>query len=172
MKKIELKAVCGWFTLLTVVFLMSGETSSAAPPACTVMKPDYEVSFAAGCMVRFNNKLLVIRHATSGKLGYPAGFAQPGESAQCTAHRETWEETGIEVKVGNSVKRFNNGFLLYRCKLTETMDPNQTLDVPNSGTNEVSGVLWIDPNHTVASDWRFPEDYQSIIRLFNQLEEQ
>ncbi len=72
----------------------------------------------SGCVIIDDASLLVIRHRLGGKLGLPGGAAAAGESAQCTAHRETWEETGLDVRVGRFLGRLDTGFpgLPMRCR--------------------------------------------------------
>lgn len=113
----------------------------------------------------------MVRHRFNGKLGFPAGGASPGESAQCVAHRETWEEAGVAVVVHGLITRLGTGLALYRCELTDpaVADSNE-LTVPHSALTEISEVLWRDPRTTEAHEWRFPRDYPVVIELFNESE--
>lgn len=140
---------------------------SAQPPCRTAVdEPDF--AFAAGCLVTQGERMLVVRHRYGGGLGVPGGRAGNGENAQCVAHRETWEETGVDVVVHDLVKRFNNGFVLYRCvPAGDTATDADELEVPATGRNEITRVIWIDPRATQASDWRFPRDYPEILRLLD-----
>ena len=113
--------------------------------------------------------MLVVRHRFGGKLGVPGGRAESGESAQCAAHRETWEETGVEVVVHELIKYFSNGFALYHCTpVHAAATSTDELDVPASGRNEITQVIWIDPRAIRAEDWRFPRDYPAILRLIDE----
>lgn len=112
--------------------------------------------------------MLVVRHLYNGKLGVPAGFAESGESAQCVAHRETWEESGVEVIVHGMLKRFRNGFALYECELADASAAGRDeLEVPASGRNEISQVLWMDPASIDVSQWRFPRQLPYILQWFD-----
>lgn len=51
----------------------------------------------------------------NGRLSLPGGSSEPGESAQCTAFRETWEETGLQLQPRELLEVFDTGFHLYRC---------------------------------------------------------
>ena len=139
---------------------------SAAPP-CLVDAGanDGRAGMAAGCFIKRGDRLLVVKHRHNGKLGVPAGFSESGESAQCTAHRETWEEAGVAVEVGQLLKRFGNGFLLYRCR---PLTAPERLDVPPSGLMEVSAVVWINPPQVGANEWRFSWQYPLLLKLFQQ----
>lgn len=148
--------------------LATATSGVAAQPPCQTALEDAEFAFAAGCLVRHGDRMLAVRHRFGGKLGFPAGRANSGESAQCVAHRETWEETGLEVVVHDLLKRFGNGFALYRCELANTPAAHaDELEVPASGRNEITQVIWIDPRTTLAADWRFPRDYPELLRLFD-----
>lgn len=148
--------------------LLFGLTADlAAAPPCRIAFEEPEFSMAAGCLLRDDDRMLAVRHRGSGKLGFPAGFTRPMESAQCVAHRETFEETGLDVVVHGMIRQFGNGFTLYRCELADTGPAEvDELQVPASGRSEVSEVLWVDPTSTEASDWRFPRDYPVILQLF------
>jgi len=112
--------------------------------------------------------MLVVRHRFGGKLGVPGGRSNAGESAQCVAHRETWEETGLDVEVHGMIRRFDNGFALYRCELVDPAAAAvEPLPVPRGARSEVTQIRWVDPDATAASDWRFPRDYPLILDLFD-----
>lgn len=139
----------------------------AAEPPCRTALDEPDFSMAAGCLIRHDDRMLVVRHRGSGKLGFPAGFTRPMENAQCVAHRETFEETGLDVVVHGMVRQFGNGFTLYRCELLDSGAAEvDELKVPASGRSEVSQVLWVDPTSTEASDWRYPRDHPVILQLF------
>lgn len=151
-------------TLLSMLALQAW----AAPPCRTaVEEPDF--AFAAGCLIRHGDRLLMVRQLYGGKLGVPAGHAESGESAQCAAHRETWEESGMNVIVHGMLRRFRNGFALYECELTDAAATDRTeLEVPDSGENEITQVLWVDPRSIDASQWRFPRQFPFILELFDE----
>lgn len=155
--------------ILAVVLLATVSPIAPAQPPCRIAVDEPDFAFAAGCLIRNGSRMLMVRHSSSGKLGVPGGFARPLEGAQCVAHRETWEETGLEVIVHSVIRRFANGFALYRCELVDPAAAEvDELAVPASGANEVSQVMWIDPASTKASDWRFPREHPAILELFDQ----
>lgn len=162
------RPVCGQllhYILLAAALSIPAGTALAQPP-CRIAVEEPEFAFAAGCLVAHGDRMLVVRHRFGGKLGVPGGRTGSGENAQCVAARETWEETGVEVVVHDLVRRFSNGFALYRCvPVDAAIADGDELEVPPSGRNEVTQVLWIDPRASRASDWRFPRDYPEILRL-------
>ena len=81
-----------------------------------------------GVLVVEAGRLLLVRRAIEperGKWSLPAGFLDQGEDPRATAARETLEETGLVVVVGELVDVFYNPpgrggasiFLLYRAQL-------------------------------------------------------
>src|SRR3989338_755980 len=86
------------------LFLGMWATASAVPimdrsvPACRVQNPlSVSVRGHAGCLIRIGDKILMPKHKKSGTWNLPGGTTEPNETAPCTAHRETWEETGFDV---------------------------------------------------------------------------
>lgn len=128
------------------------------------MAPDAKVerSGNAGCLIVDNSRLLALRLRFGGEWGIPGGATQGEESAQCTAHRETWEETGLDVTVGEHLHRFDNGFSLYRCRIDSAADPRET---KTNDPWEISAVEWIDPSTLNKNDWRFPDQFPVVQQL-------
>jgi 8-oxo-dGTP pyrophosphatase MutT (NUDIX family) len=156
-----------------VVLLSIGQPGAFAQPTCRKAFEEPDFAFAAGCLVKSGEKMLVVRHRYGGKIGFPGGFAHPGETAQCVAHRETWEESGVSVVVHGLLKRLNTGLALYRCEPVDgTRVAGDKLPVPPGGRNEITEVMWLDPHTTDASQWRFERDYPVILDLFDQWGEQ
>lgn len=81
---------------------------------------------------------------------FPGGMAGFNESAKCTAHRETWEEAGINVVVGDLKHQFDNGFYLFEC-----FADNLTLATNDS--TEVKKVVLIEPEAIPTEQWRYPK---------------
>ena len=69
---------------------------------------------SAGCLVVDQGDVLLIK-IMGGTYGPPGGSVDAGESAQCAAERETYEETGVIAHASELAKRFDNGFHLYWC---------------------------------------------------------
>ena len=122
--------------------------SEQQPPCPTTQHTTTAPS--AGCLVIKANKLLVIEDRR-GRVSIPGGSVEAGESAACGAHRETWEETGLNVKPDRQLKVFENGFHLYRCQLIE---PDQKIDPPMRF--EVRRAFWLSSQEFDRHTWRFP----------------
>lgn len=126
------------------------------------------ISANAGCVIKVNNKLLTLTHKVSGKLDIPGGTANGSESAQCTAHRETWEETGFNVEVGELLGSNNNGFRYYACKLSGNFIGDITdFPVPEWTQSEVSAINLNDPYLLTDEQWRFQNRLIKLRDMFN-----
>lgn len=123
-------------------------------------------------MIKQGHRLLVIRRP-EGDLGFPAGTTRSAETAQCTAHRETWEETGENVLVGSLLHIFNDfpaTFYLYRCYVEAGTGDSDEAFVP-CDQQEVEEVLWIEPERVDPHSWRFPTQYETVKQIFYNIEE-
>ncbi|WP_417215871.1 NUDIX hydrolase [Alcanivorax sp.] len=121
----------------------------------------------AGCLILHGDKVLLITHRWGGKLGVPGGTLEPGELAQCTAYRETREETGLGVVVGERLRVMKNGFHLYRCLPAQPGSDWQTLPVPGIARAEVSAIGWYRLGDLRQEEWRFPyqfDDFLEVVR--------
>ena len=151
--------------LVATALILSGDAiATSRKPQCQVdgQFTDQRVG-NAGCLVMRQGRILLVRHGASGKLTFPAGYAERGESAQCTAHRETWEEAGVEVRVGRLVKIFENDFHLYSCELEGFEGPTSgSLEVPVTAAGEIREVLWVDSVTLTEKDWRFPQFFGEV----------
>lgn len=120
-------------------------------PECPFQAPDSRPS-NAGCLVIHRHQVLLTVERT-GRVSLPGGTQARGESAQCTAFRETWEETGIRVTVGPLLKQFDNGFRLFRCDAGAidtalTPVPGRPMETP--------AALWLTAQQLDHYPWRFP----------------
>jgi 8-oxo-dGTP diphosphatase len=70
---------------------------------------------SAGCFLVSAEGLLLVQ-GLNGRVSVPGGSSEPGETAQCTAFRETWEETGLRLQPRELLGVFSTGFHLYRCE--------------------------------------------------------
>ncbi|MGI9290509.1 MAG: NUDIX hydrolase [Gammaproteobacteria bacterium] len=137
--------------------------SSTAGAQCPETLPTDNRYGNAGCLITRDNKVLVLRHMPSGKIDLPSGRAKPREPAQCTAHRETLEETGLDLEVGDLLGEFNSGFLLYSCQSADGIYPDP-LKVPLSARLEVLQLFWAELKGMDKNDWRFPSQLEEIRR--------
>ena len=126
----------------------------------------------AGCLILHDDKVLLITHRWGGKLGVPGGTREADELAQCTAHRETSEETGLAVKVGRRLVVMKNGFHLYRCYPERAS--SESLPVPTSALTEVKALDWYLLDSLARDRWRFAYQFELFLEVAGNaiLEEQ
>ena len=99
--------------LLGCAVLLPLSACAQLPQACP-FSAETDSAVSAGCFYVQDDKLLVVQD-WMGKVSLPGGLGKRGESAQCTAYRETWEETGLLLEPGERVAGFKESFFLYRC---------------------------------------------------------
>jgi 8-oxo-dGTP pyrophosphatase MutT (NUDIX family) len=121
----------------------------------------------AGCLITHAGKLLVIDHRKSGRLGLPGGTALAGEGGQCTAHRETWEETGLPVTVGRFRARLSTDFLVYDCEPATAVSSAVAPELPSRSLVEVAGLKWVDVDRVQPENWRFPDQLHEVRALMS-----
>ena len=93
----------------------------------------------AGCFVKKDGAMLAVKLTYDGnKFDIPGGQTNWQEPATRTAERETWEESGYPVEVGELLATVRGGFRIFRCKLKQ-QNPGKGPD------HEVSSVQWINP---------------------------
>lgn len=159
--------------LLPLISLVALTNACAPkPPASPMCRVDSrfeeEISANAGCIIRVNDKLLTVTHKHSGKLDIPGGTSTGTENAQCTAHRETWEETGFNVEVGILLGENENGFRYYDCQLAGNFVGDITeFPVPQWSQSEVRAISLHDPYLLNDSQWRFTNRLVNLRDMFN-----
>lgn len=162
LRKILLLLICGG--------LVACDTAKPANPVCRIHDKHLDDATGnAGCFIRVNDKLLTLGNIKTGRLDVPGGTAEEGELAQCTAHRETFEETGFNVEVGKLLGVAKNGFRIYHCRLAE--DVGEDIDrfpVPGWTAHEVAFIKLTDPFDTLASEWRYPKRHIETLDMFNK----
>lgn len=143
---------------ITMTLLAIWLSGCGPKPECPVTEQPLPAA-NAGCLVIHQGRVLMVREL-SGKISLPGGTSEAGETAQCTAWRETFEETGYRVHVGRRQAVFVNGFNLFRCE-PETAPTGDTLSPGQVG--EIREVLWLKPAQLSDYSWRFPAQ-ETMIR--------
>lgn len=101
----------------------------------------------------------------NGRVSPPGGHAESGEDARCVAHRETWEETGLNLRPGRLLRTFDTGFKLYQCSVLPDageIDPRDLV--------EVRRAYWLPVEDFGRVDWRFPEQGAQLRQLIQTSE--
>ncbi|MTI14004.1 NUDIX hydrolase [Sansalvadorimonas verongulae] len=147
--------------LLASLLVLSG-CEKTPPPDCPYTS-DTDAGANAGCLITRGDDVLIITMRLTGKQSIPGGTTDIGESPRCTAHRETFEETGVQVNVHELLDKFDNGFHVYRCT---PVDENQ---VPSpQDWKEVSDVGWRSWLSLNSDNWRFPEQFERTRRMIRK----
>lgn len=133
--------------LVCMLPLLAACSSADVPPCPYQGTPEYAPS--AGCLSVVHGKMLVV-DSRKGGLTPPGGKARPGESAQCAAHRETYEETGLDLIPRQRVAVFDTGFYLYFCEI------HADTGAIDADVLEVRRSYWLDFNDFDEVRWRFP----------------
>ena len=110
---------------------------------------------------------MLVSHRWGGKLGVPGGTREENELAQCTAYRETLEETGLAVTVGRRLEVMKNGFHLYRCYPQQPLSASP-LAVPARALAEVKGLSWHTPDSLDRENWRFSYQFDLFLDVLNR----
>lgn len=98
-----------------------------------------------------------------GKVTPPGGAGEAGEGGECTAYRETWEETGQLWQPMELLDDFGGQFYLYRCEPLGTLGP---LSPPMWW--EIRRARYISPAEFDEQNWRFPDQVDRVRQLFEQ----
>ena len=153
-------------TIACVVFGCAGDFATCP----TDPAPGDALAGNAGCMVQHEGQMLVVRLRATGKLGVPGGAPQPDETVQCTAYRETWEEAGLEVIVGELLLEIpETDFYVFDCIPAEPANrPPNLDDLHTHATGEISEVLWVDPEKIERDEWRYPQGLARVQDVFRQ----
>ena len=144
---------CRVFVALLLALAGCSEGSGVCP---VTGKGDQAPS--AGCFATSAEGLLLVKDL-DGRVSLPGGSSKPGESAQCTAFRETWEETGVQLQPRELLQIFSTGFHLYRCErdeLSGEIDPPPRL--------EVQAAFYLPADQFDRYVWRY-EDQKELLRL-------
>lgn len=153
---------------LSVLIVIGCTPDIPSAPICRIKATQLDPHEGnAGCIIRVGQRVLTIKHKYTNKLDIPGGKSNDGESAQCTAHRETWEETGFNVEVGELLGQRENGFRFYQCQLDDDFGGEVTnFPVPEWSENEVKGIQLVEPFSTTHKDWRFPDQLTKYRSMF------
>jgi 8-oxo-dGTP diphosphatase len=142
--------------LHALLFCLPLSSCTATPQLGCPYEGEPDFAFAAGCLAVVHGKVLVVDSRTGG-LTPPGGKSREGESAQCAAHRETLEETGLSLIPGKLLTVFDTGFHLYACAI----HPDSGQIAP--AVMEVRRSFWLDLASFDSVQWRYPGQ-QNILR--------
>jgi len=157
------------FSIFALSLLVACSHKTPAPICKIDATHKSKIESNAGCFIQKKGKVLLIRQRYNSKLSFPGGTHEEGETAQCTAHRETWEEAGMNVTVGRTLYTHKNKFYLFECDIQEDLGSENLKLLKTNDPVEIIDVLWVDPKNTSLTEWRYsPERALSIELLGSQ----
>lgn len=155
--------------ILAVLTIFGCADSAPAPPVCRSSAPASVEGNAAACIIRTQHTLLFIQHRLTGRLDVPGGGRQQDSSLACTAHRETWEETGLNVEVGAVLGTTSHGMVLFHCTQTANLAALPAeFAAPDWAAVEVSGLHKVSPFDLRHEQLRFADDLVPLRDAFVQ----
>ena len=147
--------------LLTALLgvLLGACSYSDAPPCSFSGKP--AVAPSAGCFSVIDRRLLVVQ-GLLGSLSPPGGLSNADETAQCTAVRETWEETGLSLRPGRKLATLATGFHLYECQLDAASG-----EIGPPSHLEVRQAFYLHVDEFKQWEWRYPGQEDLLRKLID-----
>ncbi|GLO60988.1 phospholipid phosphatase [Vibrio sp. MACH09] len=133
------------------------------------------------CLLKVDEQLLLVEEVITGKLSLPGGTINRGESPSIAAQRETWEETGIIVTVGNRLEQTDSAYI-FDCQLDSSLLVSTYRDslsrrtvpswiAPHYGI-ETKQVILVSPNNVMSRDYRYPSQWPTIKKAFVSAKDQ
>ncbi|AIQ45760.1 NTP pyrophosphohydrolase [Paenibacillus sp. FSL R7-0273] len=126
------------------------------------------LNFAGGIICNERNEVLLQRRGDSDQWGFPGGAMELGESAEETAIREIYEETGLKVKAEHLIGVYTKYYhqyssgdraqtisFFFQCKHIQgelTIDGNETLELRYFSHNELP-QLFAQQHQDAYEDW-------------------
>jgi 8-oxo-dGTP pyrophosphatase MutT (NUDIX family) len=161
-----------------IIALSAASALLAAPPLAArhdAANPDH--IDAAGCLIVTPDGFVMSINRLINRLQLPAGRHVAGETARETAARETREETGLKVEVGETLLRLKDGSVVFfSCAPADGNVDYEHLEPVDRV--EVSRALVVNPvtmtapgGEAVTTPWRFPEMHWLLKTLFHSVAE-
>ncbi len=162
--------------LMFVLGIFSVASPSMASQEAPIKEPN-----GALCIVRADHKLVLVHESLTRKMSLPGGNISGDETPELAAQRETWEETGLAVKVKKLLGKTDRAYF-YECVSESDViayELNNVLDghelpvwfAPHYGV-EVTSAMLIEPDALEASLYRYPDQWPTVKRLFAQAGDQ
>jgi len=147
------------FLAVFICALLCACSYPEAPPCRFSGEPAFAPS--AGCFSVIDQRMLVVQ-SLRGKISPPGGNSNSDETAQCTAIRETWEETGLTLMPLRRLATLATGFQLYECQ----RDANSgEIDVPSR--LEVRRAFYLHVDEFDQWEWRYPAQKDLFRKLID-----
>lgn len=161
----------GWLSL----FSLHG-VAGASVPVVKASETDPNKLVGAVCVIRHQDQLVMLAEVITEKFSLPGGYIDKGETPQQAAARETLEETGIRVKVGDLIQNRGRA-AIYACVAQEPILVSSFKDkydhpivaswFSRHFATEVKRVYLIDPMTLPASEYRYQKDIELLTGWLN-----
>jgi 8-oxo-dGTP diphosphatase len=151
-------------SVLPALLLLLCCACTEAPPCLVEPGREDDRRGNSTCLVEEGGRVLLVRQRFSGRVALPGGRREPGETGQCTAHRETLEETGFEVVVGGLLGE-TSGTLIFGCRLRDGSADSPVPGASGLSRLEVSGASWVPADSFGRLDWRFDDHEDEILEI-------
>ncbi|WP_299690992.1 phosphatase PAP2 family protein [uncultured Vibrio sp.] len=156
-----------------LVFILSILSTTTAFASANNSTPEHVVG--ALCLVRADNQIVLVDELITGQLSLPGGTVVSGEPPAITAQRETWEEAGLSVTVGD-VLGYTDSAVVFDCisdSVVVSFKARNELGgfelpiwfAPHYGV-EVSRAMLLAPTELQDHQYRYPEQWSEINELF------
>lgn len=133
------------------------------------------------CLVRSDDRLLLVDEILTGKLSLPGGTIENNENPRLTAQRETWEEAGLVVNVGREVGRTEHA-VFYECQVESDIiaysESNFGRGVelpiyfaPHFGV-EIRSAYLLAPKSVIPREYRYPKQWPLVKQMYAMLDNQ
>ncbi|GGD48328.1 NUDIX domain-containing protein [Lacimicrobium alkaliphilum] len=123
----------------------------------------------AACLIKIDKWLVTTANRHAAGFDLPGGTPQGDESAQCTAHRNTWEQTGFNVEVGRHLGDTNSGLRVYECHLPPAFTAElKTYPVPGWADSAIRSIQLNNPYELGLHDWQRGDELIELREWFNQ----
>ncbi|MEL0610931.1 bifunctional NUDIX hydrolase/phosphatase PAP2 family protein [Vibrio echinoideorum] len=137
------------------------------------MLPDHIAG--ALCVIRADNQIVLVDELITGHLSLPGGTVVSGEPPAAAAQRETWEEAGLSVTVGD-VLGYTDSAVVFDCVSDSEVISYKARNelggfelpiwfAPHYGV-EVGRAMLLPPTELQANQYRYPEQWAEINDLF------
>ena len=160
-----LKTLYCYFIFCLIVIFSLPVFAASSPAEKSTATPANIVG--AVCIIRHENKMIMLSEVITRKIAPPGGYIDPGETAREAAARETWEETGIAVRV-EDLLQYRGRAAIFSCVAESPILVSSSRD--NTGhlivaswfssrfSTETQRVYLADPDKINPGDYRFPGD--------------
>lgn len=144
----------------TAIFVQSCSNEEIPAPSCRVNANFVSNQQGQGaCIIRLNHKLLATK-LDSGLYDLPISDSLSDRSAQCSAHFEMWQQTGLNIEVEKVLGIQENGTWLFGCKLESGFDGTEDpFAPPHWAASHIESIEFIEPFSIEINNWNRPEQF-------------